>query len=251
MRIRLLILLGCLTWAMPAWAVTRDTVTSNSKNSTGTTLTQSHTVTASGGNRIMYVLCGLRSRTVTLTATYAGAAMDEVRKDQHGSTQISSWMFRKINPATGANDWEVTQSGGTGMACAGFSVTNAHQTVSETDTDGICGTTNPESLTLTDTNDDLLIDVFAMAIDGSVTEGADQTEEIDIAVASATLTTAVSRQLGTADGVMSQTANGANNHCYTAISIAHSAATTSRPPLGPIILGWLRSLVGIQEAYAY
>jgi len=176
--------------------------------------------------------------------------MDVARQDTHGSTQIRNYLFRKLNPTTGANDWVVTQSTGIAMACWALSATNVHQTVPETDTDGICQSGTTESLTLTDTNDDLLMDLISMNLNGSFTPGADQTEEADIDVTSTTLTVGGSQQPGTADGVMSQTLSGVNNHCYTAISIAHSAATTSRPPIGPIILGWLRALFGIQEAYA-
>lgn len=227
-----------LLLATPSLAVTRDTVTTGRKPDTGTTLTVSHTVTASGGNRAIYGLCGLRNRTITASATYGGEAMTAVRDtDTHGSTNIRTYIWRLLDPTTGANDWVVTQSSGTAMACWFISMTDVHQTVPETDSDGACAAGDP-SLTLTTATDELLIDVMAQSILGSATEGADQTEEYDEQTTENTLTVSGTRQAGADGGAMSQTKSSSNNGCYSAVAVAHSAFSTN-------VFGPLRRRVGL------
>jgi hypothetical protein len=236
MKTYLLMCLFCLVTA-PAWAVTRDAASVNDKPTTGTTLTQSHTVTTTGGNRVLYVLCALRSNTFTLTATYNGIAMTEVRRDQHGSLLHGSWIFRLVNPDTGTHDWVVTQSGAQTMVCNAVSLTNVNQATPETDHDGTCpSSVTSSSLTLTDTADDLLFDTIEHGLDGSVlTPGADQTNEYTpIDFQSGTGTAGGSRQAGTADGIMSWSWTGSASGCHSAVSVAHSLY--SRRPSSPIIL---------------
>lgn len=218
-----------LLLALPvvSFAVTRDTVTTGRKPNTGTTLTVSHTVTAGSGNRAIYVLCGLRNRTFTASATYGGEAMTAVRDtDTHGSTNIRSYIWRLLDPTTGANDWVVTQSSGTAMACWAISLTDVHQTVPETDSDGACASGDP-SVTLTTATDELLLDVMAQSILGSATPGANQTEEYDEQTTENTLTVSGTRQDGVDGGVMSQTQSLNNVACYSAVAVAHSAFSTN------------------------
>lgn len=227
----ILVTLFMLFLATPAFAVTRDAVTSGEKGNTGTTLTVSHTVTASGGNRVLYVLCGLRSLSITATATYAGQAMTQVAGGTHGSTNLRSYIFRKTAPATGANDWVVTQSSAGAMACWALSATDVNQVTPETDTDNATCATGTQTLTLTTATDELLLDVFALALTNSATPGANQTEEVDVQTSENTLTVAGSRQAGADGGVMSYAPGSAGNSCYSAVAIAHSAftASTRRP----------------------
>ena len=223
----LLLTLVALLLAQPCFAVTRDTVTTGRKGNSGTTLTVSHTVTAAGGNRAIYLLCGLRSRTITASATYGGEAMTAVRDtDTHGSTNIRSYIWRLLDPTTGANDWQVTQSSGTAMACWALSATDVHQTVPETDSDGACGSGDP-SVTLTTATDELLLDVMAQVILGSATPGANQNEEYDEQTTENTLTVSGTRQDGADGGVMSQTQSSANVACYSAVAVAHSDFSTN------------------------
>ncbi len=219
-----------------AHAVTRDTVTSGEKGNTGTTLTVSHTVTASGGNRVIYVLCGLRSRTITATATYAGQAMTQVAGVADGATNVRSYIFRKESPATGANNWVVTQSAATAMACWAISATDVNQATPETDTDNdTCGT-GTKTLTLTTATNELLIDVFALALTNSATAGANQTEEADVQTSENTLTVAGSRQDGADGGVMSYAPDSAGTSCYSAVAIAHAAFVVNIRPRGTVLL---------------
>ena len=228
---RAVLIFVALLFAIPSWAVTRDTVTTGRKPNTGTTLTVPHTVTAGGGNRAIYVLCGVRHRTITASATYGGEAMTAVRDtDTHGSTNIRSYIWRLLDPTTGANDWEVTQSSGTAMACWAISLTDVHQTVPETDSDGVCASGDP-SVTLTTATDELLLDVMAQAILGSATPDANQTEEYDEQTTENTLTVSGTRQAGADGGVMSQTKSSGNVSCYSAVAVAHAAFSTNFGPL--------------------
>lgn len=207
-------------------AVTRDTVTAGEKGNSGTTLTISHTVTALGGNRSIYVLCGLRSRTVTATATYAGQAMTEIAGVAHGATNLRVYIFRKTGPATGANDWVVTQSSATAMACWAFSATNVDQITPETDTDNSCAGGNSPSLTLTTATNEILLDVMGLSVTSAGTPGANQTEESDQVTSENTLTVAGSRQDGADGGAMTYTGTGGTS-CYSAVAIKHAAFTPS------------------------
>jgi hypothetical protein len=211
--------------APSAWAVTYDVGSVNDKPTTGTTLTQSHTVTSAGGNRAIYVLCALRSLSVTLTATYNSVSMTEVRNDVEGSTAHRTYIFRLLAPDTGAHDWVVTQSGAITMVCNGVSLTNVNQSTPETDHDGLCAASGTSAtLTLTDTADDLVLDTVENSVDGSaLTQGADQTDEYTpIDFQSGTGTAGASQQLGSADGVMSWSWTGSAGHCHSAVSVAHS-----------------------------
>ncbi|HWO41497.1 MAG TPA: hypothetical protein VNO43_06805 [Candidatus Eisenbacteria bacterium] len=178
------LLLSVLLTAAPALAaVAFDTVTSNQKSGSGTTLTQSHTVTAGGSDRAIYLLCGLDDNVITLTATYAGQAMTEVLRQQSAAGGNSVWIFRRLNPATGPNNWVVTQSVADNMICAGISLTGVDQTTPETDSDSNCPTssTTTVSLTLTTAAGELLLDILGIRNTGHViTVGADQTERMNL-----------------------------------------------------------------------
>lgn len=219
---KILLTLAVLLCTTPSWAVTRDAVTTGRKGNSGTTLTVSRDVTASGGNRAIYVLCGLRSRTITLTATDAGQAMTEVINHADASTNIRSYIFRRTNPTTGTDDWVVTQSSGIAMACWAISLTDVSQATPETDSDGQCATADP-SVTLTTATNELLLDVLAQSVLTTATPGANQTEEYDEQTTENTLTVSGTRQDGADGGVMSQTRGSANTMCYSAVAVAHSA----------------------------
>ena len=221
------IILASVFIGTPAYAVTLDAVTSGEKGNSGTTLTVSHTVTASGGNRAIYLGCGLRNRTITATATYAGQAMTEVAGVADASTNIRTYLFRKTAPVTGTNDWVATQSSGTAMACIARSLLDVDQATPETDTDNVTCGTGTQTLTLTTAANELLLDVFALALTSSATPGADQTEEADLVTSENTLTVSMSRQDGADGGVMSYAPDAAGVSCYSAASVKHSAFTGS------------------------
>lgn len=221
--LRLGVLVCVLAWVAPCGAVTLD-ATSSGESATSP-LTFSHTVTASGGNRIIDVVCGLRSRTVVLTATYGGVSMTEIRRDQHPtSTAISSWAFRLVAPATGANNVVVSHSGGTlGLACGAISHTDVNQTTPIGDHDGFAGTCGgTDTLTLTVASTDVLVDGFTRSTVTTLSQGADQTEWFEL-TSNSSNTVAGSYQLGSVDGVMSYTPTATGGCAHSAFSLQHDA----------------------------
>lgn len=227
--------LALLLIAQPLWAVTYDTTTSNQKTGSGTTLTKAHIVTAGGSNRAIFVGCGLDSNTITLTATYAGAAMEEVRRDQHGTNGTSTWIFKKLAPATGSNNWVVTQSVADNMICYAVSATDVDQIIGISDHDGSCpagGAATSATVTLTAGTSDLLMDILGQDNTGHTnTEGADQTNRMSLTEGTA-YQAAGSTQPGTADGVMSWSWTGGAGACLSAIAIKNFVAATR--PIAPI-----------------
>lgn len=218
-------------------AVTLDAVTTNAGSTS--TLTKSHTVTSSGSNRAIFVLCALRSLSVTLTATYAGSAMTEVRRDQSANSNISSWIFRLVSPATGTNNWVVTQTGGpVNLICYGQSATNVDPASPITDHQGQCVvSTISSSRTLTVGSNDALLDVMGLSsASQSLAQGANQTDEINPPTElSGNTTGGGSYQAGSDGGVMSWGWTNAGNGCQSVIAIKHLAAPLNvRRPLAPV-----------------
>ena len=236
MTLLLTLLIYCLFGLAPSWAVTFDTQTVAEKSGTGTTITQAHTVTSSGGNRLFTLFCSLRSTTVTVTATYAGVSMTAVRPVDTG-TGIEIYMFYLVAPATGSNNWVATQNSALSMICHGLSFTNVNQVSPLTSNDAICASGTSATRTLSTTTNDILVDILALNIESaSATPGAGQTTISGLPLESAgtTLTQAGSQQAGSVDGVMSYSWTGASSNCYGAISIAHSLFSGRH--VGPILL---------------
>lgn len=239
MMIPLFILIGFLILASPSGAVTRDTSTQGQGNTSP--LTVAHTVTNTGGNRAIFVYCALRSITVTLSATYNGVSVPLIRSDAFVSgSATSTWMFGLANPAVGTNNWVVTQSGGTAnIVCGALSATDVNQAALTTDNKGACTlSVTSATQTLTTTVNDLLLDVEAVAaVSESLTKGAGQSNEISPNPLEQTnLTGGASSQSGSVDGVMSWSYTTSAGNCQSAISIAHSAFSSGRRSVSPMML---------------
>lgn len=219
-----------------AFAVTFDTTTSNQKTGSGTTLTKAHTMSA-GANGAIFVLCGLDSNTVTLTATYAGAAMTEARRDQHASSQNSTWIFKKLAPATGANNWVVTQDSADNMVCYAVSATDVDQTTGTSQDTGSCpaaGTSISNAVTSAG-DDDLVVDIVGIGTTGhTLVAGADQTERMNLTEGTA-YESAGSTQLGSISGdAMSWTWTTSETSCQSVVAIKDFVAATRA--IAPIII---------------
>lgn len=210
-----------------AWAVTHDTQSVNEKSGTGTTLTQSHTVTASGGNRIFCLMCSLRSTTITVSATYAGQAMSAIRVADVGGAS-ENYLFYLIDPPTGANNWVATMSSALSMICHGISATDVNQASPFTSTNGTSGSGTSSSLTLTTGANEILYDILSLNIESAATvPGANQTTIAGLPLESAgtTLTHAGSQQAGANGGAMTYSWTGAAQYAYSSFSLAHSTFT--------------------------
>jgi len=235
MRLLVTLLIALLT--TPAWAVTYDTTTSDQKSGSGTTLTQAHTVTAGGSNRAIFLACGLDSNTITLTATYAGEAMSEVRRDQHGASGTSTWIFKKLAPATGANNWIVTQSSADNMICYAVSATDVDQTTGTSQDTGSCpasGATSISNAVTSAGDNDLVMDIVGIGNTGhTLVAGADQTERMNLTETTA-YESAGSTQLGSISGdAMSWTWTTSETACQSVVAIKHFVSGAR--PISPII----------------
>lgn len=222
--------------ASQAFAVTYDTTTSNQKSGSGTTLTKAHTMSA-GANGAIFVLCGLDDAVITLTATYAGAAMTEVRRDQHGSGGTSTWIFKKLAPATGANNWVVTQSSADNMICYAVSATDVDQVTGTTEDTGSCpaaGTSISNAVTSAG-NDDLVVDIVGLGTTGhTLVTGADQTQRMNLTQGTA-YESAGATQLGSISGdAMSWTWTTNEVACQSVVAIKDFVPATR--PIAPIII---------------
>ncbi len=230
----LLTLAFALLLVMPSWAVTLDTVTVAQKTGTGTTLTQSHTVTSSGGNRIFCLLCSLRSTTITVTATYGGQAMSSIRAATVGGA-TENYLLYLINPPTGSNSWVATMSSALSMICHGISATDVNQGSPFTSSSGTSGSTTASSLTLTVGSNDLVLDLLSLNIEGAATTpGANQTSISGLPLESSgtTLTHAGSQQSGADGGVMTYSWTGGAQYAYSAFALSHAAFSASS--FGPL-----------------
>lgn len=228
----ILILLG-----EPAFAVTLDAQSMNEKVG-GTTLTQAHTVTAGGGNRILVVMCSLRSTSVTLTATYAGQNMTATAGSPYLGTGLENYIFYIVNPALGTNDWVVTQSSALAMICNAYSATNVDQVTPLGDEDNVCSSGTSSTRTLTANDSDLIIDINSLNIESAaLTAGADQTVGSGLPFESSgtTLTHSSSRQAGTVDDIMSWSWTGAAQYCLSAVTLSNSTYVSSSRHVGPMV----------------
>jgi hypothetical protein len=217
----------------PVLAVSLDNVTTGSTSTSP--LTISHTVTASGGNRAIFLHCVLRSKTVTLTATYNDTEAAFVRSDINpGSTELSTWVFRQVAPTTGTHDWVVTQSANTIMGCYARSATDVDQTTPISDSDGVCANLGSSAtVTLTSTGSDLLLDVLGRsAVTQALAQGANQTDEFAPFEVGGNTSVGGSRQLGSDGGEMSWGWSSSGGNCISAINIQHSAYVA--PSFGPL-----------------
>lgn len=220
-------LLVSLILAVPVWAVTIDTTTTN----TGAinVLSQTH-VTGSGYNRGGVLGCAVRHLSVTLTATYNGVSMTEIRHDQSGSNNEATWIFYIVAPASGSHDWAVTQSGGNSfnLGCFFVTYTDSLQSAPITDNDGVCASSGTSSTrTLTTATNELLIDVIGISgVSVTLSQGSNQTDISGLpAEQGSTITIGGSTQSGADGGVMDWSWTGSIANCMSAVSVGHEVGS--------------------------
>lgn len=121
-------------WALVDYTPKLTFDAASSSNGTGTSLTFSHTVTAGGADRALFVGVGVMdsndaNRPVT-GITYNGVAMTKVDDEDTGSgTSERAELWRLVNPATGANNVVISTTGSVSRIMGGAaSFTNVDQT---------------------------------------------------------------------------------------------------------------------------
>lgn len=225
-------LLALVLLAIPAYAVTLDATSSGS--TTTTSLTVSHTVTSSGGNRAIAIVCANRVAANTVTATYNGVNVPQaptvgtVNGTAIGAN-ISAWAFILANPSTGTNNWVVTQSNAVGMLCVAVSATDVDQVTPASDDDGICSSSvTSVSRTLTVASNELIVDgVGRSAADGTLAEGTNQVDISGPIQLNANFTGDGSYKLGSNGTSTSWSWGSAGSACMMAVSFKHSAFSAS------------------------
>lgn len=227
-----LLLIFLLLFPPSIWAVTIDAQTD--AQGAINVLSKAHT-TGSGSNRGGVLGCAVRHNTVTLTATYAGNAMTEIRRDQAGGNNNGSWLFYIVNPTSGSNNWEVTQSGGNSfnIICHFTTYTDSNQSSPVTNSQGSCTTGTSHSATVTTATNELLIDTIGIsAVSVTLSQGANQTDISALPVEQGgILTGGGSTQAGADGGAMSWSWTGSNVACMSAVSIAHQASVRGAVPV--------------------
>lgn len=212
-----------LLLSTPSWAVTfnpSDITTGKINNASP--LTFSNTVPASGSNRALFVGCALRHVATTISATYAGVSMTVVRSDPASGANITTWLFKLANPATGANNVVVTQTGtAANLICWAYPGLDVDQTMMTRDDDGSCSLSGTSrTVTLTTDPNDLLLDVAGVtALSVNLTQDANQTDLTGLPDEQSNLTGGGSSQSGADGGDMSWSWTGSNANCLSAMSI--------------------------------
>lgn len=95
--------------------------TSTGTNTAGTTVTVAHT--CSGSDRVLIVVASAQDGVSTPSATYNGVSMTLVTSIN--GSQMSSFMFALVAPATGANNIVVTKGSGDEYGVMAVSFTGA------------------------------------------------------------------------------------------------------------------------------
>lgn len=155
-------------------AVTLD-ATSGSQNTTGTTLTVSHT--CSGDNRILIV--GAATSGIPTSITYAGVSMTKLGEHTEGGQNTSLWALAA--PATGANDIVMTVPFADNKILMACSFNGSNGTTGTYASAG--GTSTTPSVTVSGAVGDMIIDCVMHAGDNpqaTIAPDASQTERQDI-----------------------------------------------------------------------
>lgn len=157
-------------------AIATGTVTTATGKSQGTS-TWSHT-TASVGNRMLLVFCGLRGNTSINSVKYGTAALTKKNSASSSSNKLEAWYL--VNPPAGTHDIVVTYSNSTVyvLANAGISLSGVDQDA-PIGPDGTSNTSFSKSITTTVSNSMLYGAAEAYYTNGAFSPGTGVTEEFD------------------------------------------------------------------------
>lgn len=182
-------------------------------------LSWSHTVTASQGNRAVFMLIGYESGSANVTSsTYAGSALTQVGFTR-GVGEECVAIYRLLNPATGANTAAVTLSGVPccGLKAAVISFTGVNQTAptgtyaSNSDWWSDTPTVNVSSAT-----GDIVIDVASTNGEWHIATGAGQTLRFNLETGTCVFG---STESGASTVTSSYTVVSATEWCIGAVSV--------------------------------
>lgn len=136
------------------------------------TKTWAHTCT--GSNLILIVGLAFRSTVSSVSVTYNGVAMTSVGDTAAGPTGGVVYMFRLVNPATGANNVVANWTTASNMVGGSMSFTGVSQSDPIGTPTTATGTASPATTTVSSATGELVVDALSSnAVLPSV--GADQT----------------------------------------------------------------------------
>lgn len=159
-------------------AIAVDTTTDGS-NTTGTSLTYSHTCT--GSNLILFV--GVQadpSSDLISGVTYNSVAMTLVDKNQRGGSSRWTYLFYLIAPATGAHNVVVSASSSSYIESGAVSYTGAKQSGQPDATNKSSGTATNLALATTTVADNAWVLEWIVTTGASMTAGSNTTLRLSI-----------------------------------------------------------------------
>lgn len=219
-------------WAQPAQAAVSfvSAVTATDVTDTVSTLTLANVV-GSGGNVLLTGCTWRQDAGETIASvTYGGSATGITLIHDGATNEAAGALYYLVNPA-GTADVVVTFSANTRSQCSALVLSGVDTASPLFDTDEGISVGTSVSLTLSNTTDGLLVDMFTRRGNNeAMTPGADQTERSAQSSGAAVILHRTSTQPATADGVMSWSwATGSDNYLI-AVTLAPSSAAVNRAP---------------------
>lgn len=209
-------------------AATRD-ASSSASGAGVSSLTWSHT--CSGADRLLGVGVGFWDSSADVSGvTYAGAALTKIGEATRVMAEAHQW--RRIAPATGANNIVVTLVAAGDLSCGGQSFSSVDQTTPLGTQAVATGSSTAPTVNVSAATDDLVWDTLG-GDDGTNTIGADQTSSWNI-TGGTVPNGAGSTEPGAATVTMSWTfgSTGSWAICGVAVKAAAGGAATWGPLIG-------------------
>ena len=201
---------GSPPWQAGGDASQKPTVDATSSGSvfSDTTLTISHTVSATLPN--MCLVVGVVAFGEPTGVTYDGVAMTKLIETDFGAENTSIWY--QAGPSTGANN--IVISAGSGRILGGgVSFSGVNQATPMSNSTSESGTGTSASLAVTTVNNSIAVNVVSHTGGGAHAVGSGQTEYFDVAVASGSGAGSYERATGTSTTMsFSWTSSSAFSH---------------------------------------
>lgn len=208
--------------------ITLDAATVTNNGSSVTSLTFSHTVTASQSNLILIVFAAMGNSSTPKSVTgvtYGGVAMTLLKDGTQSLEYNSAWYL--LNPPTGANNVVITGSEADYINGGAASFYGVDQTTGVHNATVATGNSTTPSVTVTSATGELVVDGFLFGYSETISAGASQTILYNQKLSTANRTIGASTQAGASSVTNSWTASAAHNW----VDIGFSLIPASSSPL--------------------
>lgn len=198
----------------------------SSDSGVGTSLTLSHTVQSTYGNRALIVIAftntNLAAADFPTGITYAGTAMTRLGSASIDAGDETASLWYLVNPTTGANNVVASTSGSMGIWVIAMDYYFVNQTTPVSDGQTNSGTATSTSMTaVTTTSGDLVVGGVMHMTQEATTVGAGQVELNDLAENSAGIESSEERAAGTS---VTWSASWATSSNFVAVAAALQAS---------------------------